>query len=250
VSVRTTLLSYNIHSGVGTDGVLDLGRIAEVVAASAADVVGLQEVDRFRREQSRFEDQPGVLAERLGMHLAYAANLDEEPAHPGAPRAQYGTALLSRLPFESWQNTLLPCFDGSEQRGLLDATVIVGAAEQAGGLGEGVPLRVLGTHLQHDSETERTRQAEAIVAGLDDRPTVLLGDLNTTPGSPAYRCLAERLDDAWTLVGTGAGLTFDAEPPPRRIDYVWVGGGVRVVSAQVLPSVASDHSALRVEVDL
>ena len=234
------LLSYNIHSGVGLDGILDLDRIAGVIDNSEADVVALQEVDRFRREQSGFEDQPGHLAERLGMHLAYAANLDGEPAHPGAPRAQYGTALLSRLPLESSTNTLLPCFDGSEQRGLLAATVVV----------EGRPLRVLGTHLQWDSETERTRQAEAIVAALDDRPTVLLGDLNTTPGTPAYRCLAEHLEDAWTLVGDGEGHTFEAEPPPRRIDYVWVGGGVQAVSAVVVPSVASDHGALRVEVRL
>jgi endonuclease/exonuclease/phosphatase family metal-dependent hydrolase len=234
------LLSYNIHSGVGLDGVLDLDRVADVIDASGAAVVALQEVDRFRREQSRFEDQPGRLAERLGMHLAYAANLDEGPALPGAPRAQYGTALLSRFALESTSNTLLPCFEGSEQRGLLEATVTVG----------GRPLRVLGTHLQWDSETERTRQAEAIVATLDERPTVLLGDLNTTPGSPAYQCLATRLEDAWTVAGDGEGPTFEAEPPPRRIDYVWVGGGVRVVAAQVLPSVASDHSALLVEVTL
>ena len=102
-----------------------------------------------------------MLAERLGFHLAYGANLDDEPAHPGAPRAQYGTALLSRLPFECSTNTLLPCFPGSEQRGLLEATVRSSTAST---------LRVLGTHLQWDSETERTRQAEAIVATLDDRP--------------------------------------------------------------------------------
>ena len=235
-----TLLSYNIHSGVGVDGVLDLGRIADVIAASGADLVALQEVDRFRRAQSRFEDQPGVLAERLGFHLAYAANLDDEPAHPGAPRAQYGTALLSRRPLEGGTNTLLPCFPGSEQRGLLGADLDL----------DDTTLRVLGTHLQWDTETERSRQAEAIVATLDERPTVLLGDLNTTPGSTAYTCLAGRLTDAWTVVGDGAGYTFDAEPPPRRIDYVWVGGGVRAVSAQVIRSAASDHHALLVEVAL
>ena len=235
-----TLLSYNIHSGVGVDGVLDLGRIADVIAASGADLVALQEVDRHRRAQSRFEDQPGVLATRLGFHLAYAANLDDEPAHPGAPRAQYGTAVLSRLPLAGVTNTLLPCFAGSEQRGLLEASLDVGDTS----------LRVLGTHLQWDTETERTRQAEAIVAVLDERPTVLLGDLNTTPGSAAHTCLAGRLTDSWTVAGDGDGHTFDAERPPRRIDYVWVGGGVRAVSAQVIRSDASDHHALRVEVTL
>ena len=235
-----TLLSYNIHSGVGLDGALDLGRIADVIASSGADLVALQEVDRHRRELSRFEDQPGLLAERLGFHLAYGANLDGEPARPGEPRAQYGTALLSRVPLEDATNTLLPCFAGSEQRGLLEATVRV----------DGATLRVLGTHLQWDSETERTRQAEAIVARLDDRPTVLLGDLNTTPGSAAYTCLAGRLTDAWTAVGDGDGHTFVSEAPRRRIDYVWVGGGVRPASATVVSSDASDHDALRVEVVL
>jgi endonuclease/exonuclease/phosphatase family metal-dependent hydrolase len=136
--------------------------------------------------------------------------------------------------------TLLPCLPGSEQRGLLDATVDV----------DGTALRLLGTHLQWDREEERLLQARAIVAALDDRPTVLLGDLNTTPGSPTWQCLAERLSDTWAMVGDGPGHTFDAEPPPRRIDYVWTGAGVQPVSAQVVESVASDHSALRVEVDL
>jgi endonuclease/exonuclease/phosphatase family metal-dependent hydrolase len=233
-----TLLTYNIHSGVGTDGVLDLDRVADVIAGTGAEVVALQEVDRHRRAESRFADQPGQLARRLGMHLSYAVCLDDEPPHPGAPRPQYGTALLSTRPFGDPVTTLLPCLPGSEQRGLLDATVDV----------DGTALRLLGTHLQWDREEERLLQARAIVAALDDRPTVLLGDLNTTPGSPTWQCLAERLSDAWVQVGDGPGLTFEAEPPPRRIDYVWVGGGVHPVSARVVESVASDHSALRVEV--
>ena len=46
------------------------------------------------------------------------------------------------------------------------------------------------------------------------------------------------------------GTTFDAEPPPRRIDYVWAGGGVRPVRAEVVRTTASDHHALLVEVEL
>jgi endonuclease/exonuclease/phosphatase family metal-dependent hydrolase len=41
-----TVMSFNIHHGQGTDGVLDLERIARVIRASGADIVGLQEVDR------------------------------------------------------------------------------------------------------------------------------------------------------------------------------------------------------------
>jgi endonuclease/exonuclease/phosphatase family metal-dependent hydrolase len=235
-----TVLTYNIHGGIGMDGVLDLDRIADVVRASGADVVALQEVDRHRRELSGYVDQAGHLAGRLGMDLAYAACLDDEPVSPGGERAQYGTAVLSRIGLVDNGMQHLPCFDGSEQRGLLDVEVPL----------DGHAVRVLGTHLQWDREDERLAQAEAIVAALDERPTILLGDFNTEPGSPTHALIATRLVDAWDVAGDGPGVTFAAEPPPRRIDYVWLGGGLQARTAEVLDSVASDHSALRVVLEL
>ena len=43
------ILTYNIHSGRGADGRLDLGRIVSVIAAAAPDIVALQEVDKLAR---------------------------------------------------------------------------------------------------------------------------------------------------------------------------------------------------------
>lgn len=37
------VLTYNIHSGIGTDGVYDVERIAGVIRRSKADIVCLQE---------------------------------------------------------------------------------------------------------------------------------------------------------------------------------------------------------------
>ena len=39
------ILSYNIHSGVGTDGVYDLERVSGVIRRSDADIACLQEAD-------------------------------------------------------------------------------------------------------------------------------------------------------------------------------------------------------------
>ena len=44
--IPLTVVSYNIHRGVGLDRRLDLDRIADVIAETAPDVVGLQEVIR------------------------------------------------------------------------------------------------------------------------------------------------------------------------------------------------------------
>ena len=80
------------------DGRLDLERIAGEIERGAADVIGLREVDRHWSSRSEFVDQAGWLARRLGVHVAYAANLDLVPLEPGQTRRQYGTAVLSRLP--------------------------------------------------------------------------------------------------------------------------------------------------------
>jgi endonuclease/exonuclease/phosphatase family metal-dependent hydrolase len=225
--------SYNIHHGAGTDGALDLERIARVIGAMRADVVGLQEVDRHWSERSDFVDQAAWLSRRLGMRVVYGANLDLDPLQPGQPRRQYGTAILSRYPILSWRNTYLPRFGDHEQRGLLEAVVTV----------RGTRVRVADTHLQHNDNLEREAQAARIVEllGPDPRRTVLLGDLNAVPGTPEIETLTGVFVDSWAAVGDGAGFTYPAELPDRRIDYVLASPDVRPVAARVPATDASDH---------
>ena len=45
-----TVVSYNIHRGVGLDRRHDLDRIADVIAEVSPDVVGLQEVIREQEQ--------------------------------------------------------------------------------------------------------------------------------------------------------------------------------------------------------
>lgn len=111
------VMSYNIHHGSGNiectnvpgepECALDIDAIANVVRTHEADVVGLQEVDRFWR-RSGTVDQPAYLAEELGMHYCYGPNLVHPPdSHSTVPH-EYGTAILSRFPILGCQNTLLP----------------------------------------------------------------------------------------------------------------------------------------------
>jgi endonuclease/exonuclease/phosphatase family metal-dependent hydrolase len=80
--------------------------------------------------------------------------------------------------------------------------------------------------------------------------SVLCGDLNARPGSPAYRRLCSRLCDA-QLSAPRALPTFPAIFPLVRIDHVLTGRAFVVTSVQV-PSnagarLASDHRPLSVE---
>jgi endonuclease/exonuclease/phosphatase family metal-dependent hydrolase len=227
-------MTFNIHHGVGTDGRLSLDRVAQVIRSAGAEVVGIQEVDRHYGARSAFVDQATWLADDLGMHVVFGANLDLDPLVAGRPRRQYGNAILSEGPILDWENTHLPRFDDHEQRGLLRARILV----------SGTPVQVYDTHLQHDDAAERLAQARAIVplvADPDD-PVVLLGDLNATPKAPEIRTLTGTLVDGWAAVGVGAGYTFPSGHPRRRIDYVMVSPDV-VVGSIVVPrtGAASDH---------
>lgn len=236
-----SVVSYNIHHGVGEDGVLDLNRVADVIAASGADVVALQEVDNHWSARSEFADQAAELADLLDMNHVYGANLDRDPVQPGDPRRQYGTAILSTFPILDSQNILLPNL-GGEQRGLLEATINV----------KGRQVLAYSTHLQHDNAAERAAQVEAIIdhVGFATMPVVLAGDLNATPDSAEMQPLLSSLTDTFTAAGSGQGDTYPADDPNRRIDYVLVNDHVQAETADVIATQASDHLPVRTVVRL
>jgi endonuclease/exonuclease/phosphatase family metal-dependent hydrolase/arylsulfatase A-like enzyme len=246
--LRLSMMTYNIHHAQGADDRLDLDRIAEVTRSQDVQIVGLQEVDRHWSERSKFVDQASYLADALDMHVVYGANLDQDPLTPGAPRRQYGTAILSRHPILSSENTLLPKLGTSEQRGLLEALIDV----------RGTRYRFYNTHLQHNSpnaesgQAQRTMQVEAIVDEMREErgPQALVGDLNAEPGAPELQPLHSRLADAWPLGGSGPGFTLSSTAPTRRIDYVFVTRDTRVEGAYVPQTIGSDHLPVVADVTL
>jgi endonuclease/exonuclease/phosphatase family metal-dependent hydrolase len=231
---RLSVLTFNIHSARARDGRVDLATIGREIAAWDADVVLLQEVDRGRAWTGRV-DMPAVLAGRLGTSWTFGSNVRRSPTN------QYGTAILSRYPILSSRNTLLPAPPGTQQRGLLRATIDV----------DGVPLSVYDTHLENGSHAARLRQIRTIVPILraDPRPKLLGGDLNSVPGSPMLAAARTAVTDTWPEVASDAGLTAPGGNPRVRIDYLMYAGGQGVqltpLRAQLLTSAVSDHRAVR-----
>jgi endonuclease/exonuclease/phosphatase family metal-dependent hydrolase len=226
-------LTFNIHHGVGIDGRLDLERVARTIEASGADLIGLQEVDRYFDARSDWVDQSAWLAARLEMNHVFAANLDWDPPEPGKPRRQYGTLVLSKYPIVDSRNTLLPLRPGSEQRGLLEAEIDVG----------GTPLRFADTHLSTIDDGERVEQVNAIVALLKDAPeaVLLVGDMNAVPSSTELRTLTTHWTDTWPEKGFGLGFTSPVPIAITRIDYQLHSAQLEPTAASVPLSLASDH---------
>jgi endonuclease/exonuclease/phosphatase family metal-dependent hydrolase len=239
------VLTFNMHTGIGEDGRLDLGRTAGLIRSSGADVVGLQEVDVHWADRSDFRDQAADLAALLHMWVFFAPIYDLPPLTDGQPDRRYGVAVLSRFPFIHTENHLIARLSTQDSNPVPVPTP--GFAE-AVFLTRGGPLHVYVTHLDFRADPSvRAAQVADTLRILGQDPCarqVLLGDFNAEPGAPELTPLWSRLRDAWS--GTDPGLTYPAGVPARRIDYV-TSSGLRARDARVLVTDASDHRPVLVD---
>jgi endonuclease/exonuclease/phosphatase (EEP) superfamily protein YafD len=75
------------------------------------------------------------------------------------------------------------------------------------------------------------------------RPTILAGDLNTTPWASGFRRLVAKSGLRDSALGHGIQATWNAHRPVPRIpiDHVLVSDEIRVLDRRVGPAVGSDH---------
>ncbi|MET9476111.1 MULTISPECIES: endonuclease/exonuclease/phosphatase family protein [unclassified Streptomyces] len=236
-SVPLRVATYNIHAGAGMDNVFDLDRQAAELRALDADVIGLQEVDVHWDTRSQWRDVAGELAERLHMRVSFAPIYSLDPTTPGAPRREFGVAVLSRYRIVSAENHEIT---------RLSTQVPNPVPTPAPGFGEvvvrvrGMPVHVYVTHLDYrgDPSVRIAQVADTRrVMAQDEGRKVLLGDFNAEPGAPELAPLWEELADA-----EPGAPTYPALNPVKRIDFVAVSkDGVRVRDAAVAETLASDH---------
>ncbi|WP_304170999.1 endonuclease/exonuclease/phosphatase family protein [Phenylobacterium aquaticum] len=233
------IITYNVHRCVGTDRRLDVGRVAEVIAALKPDIVALQELD-VGRARTGGVDQAHEIARRLGMafHFHAALKVEEE---------LYGDAILTMRPERLVRTGPLPGYrpvPKLEPRGALWLAIEI----------DGREVQVITSHLGLVPR-EQQLQAEALAGAewlghADCRdPVILLGDFNATASSVVHRTLTRRLKPARALAPRPSSTaTFPSRLPVLRIDHIFVSPGIQVedMTAPFLPltRVASDHLPL------
>jgi endonuclease/exonuclease/phosphatase family metal-dependent hydrolase len=239
------VMTYNVHSCIGTDRKLSPARIAHVIAECNPDVACLQELD-VRRRRTGGVDQAHRIAEHLKMEFHF---------HPALTVAEerYGDAILSRVPLQLVKAGPIP---GLSKRPELEPRGALWVRLQLDGHG----IQLVNTHLGLVAE-ERRRQVEALLGSewLDPAvcqgPTIFCGDLNALPRSRVYRLLRQRLFDAQlSCNGHRPKKTFFSGFPIGRIDHVFVSQQLEIAAVQVplAPWIrkASDHLPLVVDIRL
>ena len=203
--------TFNVHHCEGRDGIVDVGRVAEVIRRTGAEVVALQELD-MALERTGFTNQPGELAAATGLTVEFHSLLQRGDGH-------YGIALAAPGRLDSTKVTL-PRLANEEPRGAV-------VARWKG-------VSVVGTHLSR-SRSARAAQVEALarLAARLDPPVVIMGDLN------------QSLAGLGPLAGAGfRGPRRPWSPPSRSIDHILAGPGLRIARQETLKTRASDHPAL------
>jgi endonuclease/exonuclease/phosphatase family metal-dependent hydrolase len=255
--------SFNLLHGMSlTPTGAGVGRLQEAVAALDADVVGLQEVDRYQH-RSGGVDQTALVADTLGAaHWRFVPSLHGVAGPRGEWRAAvgdgeaadgpaYGIGLASRLAVLHWRvrrfgpaPVALPLLapGGRSLMRVRDEPRLALAAVVARPHGE--PFTVATTHLSFVPGFN-ARQLWAITRWLATlpRPRLLLGDLNLPGRVPAVLT-------GWQQLGRLP--TYPAYRPRVQFDHVLAdgvdGAAVRGVRALELP--VSDHCALVVDLDI
>ncbi len=232
------VLTYNVHSCIGTDGKLSIDRIAQLIAELEPHVVALQEVD-VGRSRTGGHDQARQIARWLKMAYCFHPSFHVE-------EEQYGNVILTPLPMHLVKAGALPGAHGRvtrEPRGALWVSIEF----------EGQDIQIINTHLGL-SPSERQQQVDCLIGHEwlghphNTSPAILCGDFNALPSSRPMRLLRTRLQDVQELVDVQPPLaTFHSYFPAARIDHILVDG-LQVdavhVPRSLLSRTASDHLPL------
>jgi endonuclease/exonuclease/phosphatase family metal-dependent hydrolase len=282
----TTIISWNIQNGIGVDGNLSIGRIADTIKNICdPDIICLQEVSRnFILPDRTTADQVSELSQMFDGYTPVFGIAIDLIGPDRICRSQYGNLILSRYPILSvFCHPLPQPADGSIKqmpRQMIEITVQTPSQS----------LRIMTTHLEFHSRAQRLAQAQRIMtlqseiaalkiqtpAYTDDGPyarfertssSIICGDFNFLADSPEYNIFTNNdtnessIHDAWMLANPiqphapTCGIFDQQQWPmgPHCRDFMFI-------SRDLIPSVmemfvdtntaASDHQPLVINLDV
>lgn len=243
------VLVFNIHAGKDAAGKPNLEGVAGLIRSTEADVVLLQEVDRGTARSGK-EDQLQRLADLLneGGKNSYATAFGKSLDFDGG---EYGIAALVRGAIDKARTKVLPVQPPQARSGGSHeprAALMMTAETRVGA------INVLTTHIDASPDEHYRLQESARILDLTralslEEGIMAGGDFNAEPGSRTYQqLLFGGLQDVWLACGSGDGLTYPADKPVKRIDYLFIAGELRCTAARVIDSQVSDHRPLLVTI--
>lgn len=224
-----TIATYNIQIGRGMDKKYDLNQTAEAIRQLGAETVILNEVD-VKTARSNGDDQPAILAEKLGMNYAFGYASKRKGG-------VYGNAVLSVHKVEKLDVIDIPA-NGSESRSAL--VVKIHAPK---------PYYVIATHFSFEQTSKikavRLKCVDLLAKYIKDKkyyPVLFGGDFNSYHNSEVIRRVQSH---GFKIVNdlSGKMLSYPSRKPRRLLDYlcIYPADSVSAENVRVINTQASDH---------
>ncbi|HZK35159.1 MAG TPA: endonuclease/exonuclease/phosphatase family protein [Bacillota bacterium] len=229
-----TFLSFNIRSARDEDGNVHIDSIIDEIRDSGAEIIGLQEVERFM-PRTGYVDQIKKIAAELDYHFFYGSNLN-------ILGARYGNAILSKFPIITAKNHRLPKLK-LEPRGLIEAQIDTGD----------YIINVYVTHLGLDAQ-ERMRQMAFIydIISTSDEDLILMGDFNNRPDSPEMELVKTEFIDVAEAFNMGDEYTYSLynSSLQGRLDRIYASQENSLEDYSYILSEVSDHCGIIVKIGI
>ncbi len=240
------VMSYNIRYGTANDGVDSwpnrADRVANLLRFYRPDVFGLQEA---------LASQIDFLEEALPGYGWIGVGRDDGEAAGEFSPVFYNRERLEAL--ESGTFWLSPTPDVPGSKGWDAAITRVATWARFRDRATGEAFLYLNTHFDHVGQQARVESAKIIADTLASMakglPRIVTGDFNVTPDNPAYATMTAALTDARLISETPPhgpeetfyGFVVKPDVPGRRIDYVFVSEGIRVLRSATLSEQFEGH---------
>jgi endonuclease/exonuclease/phosphatase family metal-dependent hydrolase len=229
----------------------DIEKIGATIKTVNPDIACLQELTIGFQES-----HPDTIA-YLSAELGDFASFHEEMSLVAKPWVLVN-AIFSRFPLgmqrKAWINETIASGEyDDEYRSYIETTLEI----------EGKSLKVANVHMSYTKgfiETERKKQETDKLYELikdHDENFLLLGDLNALPDSFTIETLLKKLENAgpdfnektWTTKPF-VSEDFEATSLDWRLDYIFKTPDIKVVSAEVVETDASDHLPILITIEI
>jgi len=247
-------LTFNMQNGQvwnesQTDhGTIDLDATLTFLRSQDADIIFLQEVEQGFEGGRQIEPPPHYTKLQEGMagyHSVFAYPI------PNPMEIPFGLALaiFSKAPLTNFFREDLPPqglpfeFDGKKRTP--SHRLLIGAETEI----EGRAVRLLNSHLQaffmigcssNDFRLQRDLVEKQLLRAAA-LPTLLAGDFNCAPDET----LLEQFGEAGFQTAQKEEVTW--RRMPLVLDHIFFNASLRLESCVVVPTLASDHHAVRAE---
>ena len=235
--MKLKVTSYNIlHCEDWLKEKIDYDAFAELIDSFGADVMGLNEV-HGEGDWEEYDEQAQILGEKIGCNYYFSKATELDGTNP------FGNAMLSRLPVKECVTVPIPDPDPKtgdeyyETRALL----IMKTATTP-------ELTFLITHFGLNDD-EQQNAVKTVLENLPEENCVLMGDFNVRPDNRVLDPIRARMTDAADAMGVQP-LTFPADKPDRKIDYIFVSNNIKVNSFKAEEVVLSDHRPVSAEIEV